>query len=234
MRKNNERADYETAHRKFRYDPETGAFYWRVGHGPVRVGDRADTHRLCGYATVALGGRRHGAHRVAWLMMTGEWPSEMIDHANRVRDDNRFSNLRQASKSQNSANSVRNNRYGLRGVWPNDGSERWHAKISHGRKVRYLGSFLTKEEAHAAYANAAAEMHGEFAAGLQSKAGTKVNPLPARKASSGLMGVYRVSGCAGKWRACIVVSGKQIHLGTFNTPQDASAVREAKISEWRR
>jgi hypothetical protein len=59
------------------------------------------------------------AHRVAWALVTGAWPAEDIDHKNGRKDDNRFDNLRLASKRLNQENlrrAQKNNPWGLLGV----------------------------------------------------------------------------------------------------------------------
>ena len=71
-----------------------------------------------GYRCVAVNQRSYLAHRVIWAMMTGEWPKEEIDHINQDRADNRWSNLRAASRTQNARNIVLpiNNTWGVTGV----------------------------------------------------------------------------------------------------------------------
>ena len=75
--------------------------------------------------------RRMLAHRVVWALATGAWPEVEIDHRNGIRDDNRLSNLREATRSQNKHNVglSRRNTSGLRGVsWFRAGG-RWRADI---------------------------------------------------------------------------------------------------------
>jgi hypothetical protein len=95
--------------------------------------------------------------------MTGEWPENEIDHRNREKDDNRWSNLRPANRSQNCANEKMNcrNLSGLKGVSVERG--RYRAKIVINGKIHRLGSHRTPEDAHAAYAVKAVELFGEFA-----------------------------------------------------------------------
>jgi hypothetical protein len=89
-----------------------------------------------------------------------------VDHINRNKSDNRFENLREASNSQNRANSKTANVHGLKGVrrlpWMKEADKCWQASITHNKKVIYLGCFHTKEEAHSAYCEAAKTLHGEF------------------------------------------------------------------------
>ena len=85
------------------------------------------------------------------------------DHINRQPWDNRRSNLRDCSISQNNINqSIRkDNTSGYKGVSPLRG--KWQASLQHGGYQRYLGVFITKEEAALAYNKAALELFGDFA-----------------------------------------------------------------------
>jgi hypothetical protein len=139
------------------YNPETGEFTWRVGQ---RAGKVAGSIKgRWGYILVKIDQRTYRTHRVAWLYVTGSWPVDQIDHINGVRNDNRFSNLREATHAQNSCNRAARQRELPRGVYRGDRPGTYKAKIN---KI-FLGSFATPEEAHAAYAKAALEHHGEFA-----------------------------------------------------------------------
>ena len=142
------------------YDPETGVFTWRVGRKKCRVGAIAGCLSN-GYIAVMLEGRYYRCHRLAWLHFYGVWPSREIDHANRVRSDNRIANLREVSSSQNKQNTPRqkNNTSGFRGVSWHKRDSRWQAKIALHGKRRFLGLFDSPEEASAAYEAAAAELH---------------------------------------------------------------------------
>ena len=70
------------------------------------------------------------AHIVCWALMTGAWPEHEIDHINGVRDDNRQTNLRQATRAQNMHNGprLRTNTSGFAGVaWDKNGGK-WIAR----------------------------------------------------------------------------------------------------------
>lgn len=122
-----------------------------------------------GYRRIKVGGRTYLAHRLAWVLHYGEWPSQRIDHINGVRHDNRIANLRLCTNSQNVAHQfkARVSASGLRGVYPERG--RWCSKIVINYQPHYLGSFSTKEAAADAYRAAAIKHFGDFAAPISIK-----------------------------------------------------------------
>jgi HNH endonuclease/AP2 domain len=146
------------------YDRETGEFRWRKRmNARVRAGHIAGTLTRDGYRVIAINGRPYRAHRLAWLYVTGKWCSLVIDHRDGDPSNNRWNNLRRATRSQNSANRrvPRNNASGLKGVSRYQG--RWRATIHKEGRRHYLGIFSTREAAHAAYEAAARKLFGEFA-----------------------------------------------------------------------
>jgi hypothetical protein len=148
------------------YDPETGVFTWLVTKSSRAVkGSVAGSINGEGYRQIQLDGAMYAAHHLAWFYVKGGWPTEQIDHRNCTRDDNRFTNLREASGNQNKRNTriSRNNTSGFKGVYFDKRSNRWRAYIHHERRQRYLGTFDTATEAHAAYYKAAVEIDPEFA-----------------------------------------------------------------------
>lgn len=145
------------------YDPATGDFVWLVSPSiGVRAGDPAGALNGIGRRVIRFKGRAYYAHRLAWLLTYGEWPVRWIDHVNGVPSDNRIVNLREANSSQNNMNKVGWNRLGIKGVWRSSKSS-FAASISLNGKSVYLGSFPTAEGAATAYAEAAKNLHGEFA-----------------------------------------------------------------------
>lgn len=104
-------------------------------------------------------------HRLAWFLHYGEWPTCQVDHINGDRHDNRISNLRLASSSENQRNRKRpkNNTSGYKGVSWIEHYQMWQATIKFDGKNKYLGRFDTPEEASDAYNKAALRHHGEFA-----------------------------------------------------------------------
>lgn len=153
----------------FRYEPETGHVIRIKPEDPRRsnrVGKPAGhINKNDGYMQMLHKGKSYLVHRVVFALMTGEWPTASVDHINRNRADNRWSNLRLCNHTESSTNiSVsRRNKTGVRGVqyWPQ--RDRWVAMIhAHGKK-HWLGSFETKEQAIVARIEGGRRIHGEFA-----------------------------------------------------------------------
>ncbi len=84
-----------------------------------------------------------------------------VDHINGNGLDNRKSNLRLATASQNSINRISKNRTGYRGVKSAKG--KYTARITCKGKVYFLGIFSSAEAAAQAYDKKAIELHGDFA-----------------------------------------------------------------------
>ena len=150
------------------YDPPTGKFTWRKRtSNRIAVGGVAGVKAANGYTYITLDNYKLLAHRVAWLYVYGEWPEGQIDHINRDRSDNRLSNLRLASMSENVCNGTlrSTNTSGFRGVSldKRKTKKKWLAQIVKDGKQHGLGYYATKEEAYDAYRRAAIELHGKFA-----------------------------------------------------------------------
>lgn len=148
-----------------RYDPETGIFYRLTKRGSKKVGDIAGRPHNMGYVTICFDGQNCLAHRLAWLYMTGEWPTGEIDHWDLCRNNNRWANLRDATRTQNARNRVKykNNTTGFKGVSYNKHAKKFNAFITVDLKRHYLGCFDSAEQAYAAYCEAAIIHHGSFA-----------------------------------------------------------------------
>lgn len=148
------------------YDPETGVFTWKVRtSNRVNVGSAAGAMLKTGYLSICIDSKFYRAHRLAWLYVRGEWPKADIDHLNGKRTDNRFCNLRDASRSKNQQNLRKargeNTHSGLLGVHRTDKvHKQWRASIKVDGKDKHLGNFSTKEAAHDAYL-LAKRMHHE-------------------------------------------------------------------------
>lgn len=157
------------------YDPDSGVFRWRVrrhGYGGyVEIGDVAGTLKPGkggGYILIVVDQQNYRAHRLAWWFMTGKPAPQRIDveHENRDRADNRWKNLRLATRSQNNANTGLRctNTTGVKGVHrvSSGYGKPWFARITvHGKRL-HLGCFDTIEEAAAARRKAEIQYQGVF------------------------------------------------------------------------
>lgn len=126
------------------------------------TGKRAGHVATNGYVYVFFDGRLHLAHRLAWLYMTGQEPPEDIDHKDRDRTNNRWSNLRLATRSQNLMN--KGSSRGFKNIYQHK-SGRFRVKVKADSVTHHGGYFATREEAAARAEALRAELHGEFAHG---------------------------------------------------------------------
>lgn len=157
-----------------RLDAERGVLSWKVRVSQrVRVGDEI-TCTLDGKRRVfRLFGRMYLASRVIFAMANGRWPKGFIDHKNVDPTDDRPCNLREATPTQNVANTfVRStNELGIKGVMRartgRNGivrrHDRFHARITVNGKMLHLGTFACVESASDAYEAAAKKYFGEYA-----------------------------------------------------------------------
>ncbi len=143
------------------YDPETGAIRRRF----ILYGQIADitTKTTKGYIKVKIRGKNYMAHRIAYFYMTGEEP-EQVDHIDHDESNNKWSNLRAATNSQNNMNKGLqvNNSSGVRGIYWDKQKERWRAAIElNGVRIN-IGSFKEKDAAAAAVSEVMEICYKEF------------------------------------------------------------------------
>ncbi len=138
------------------YDPMTGVFTWRVRRNQnVPAGCVAGSYQTSGYLQIRIDRVKQEAHCLAWLYMTGEWPQHELDHINRIKDDNRWGNLRASTRSLNLLNqtaAMSNNSVGFLGV--SRRGKRYIARLKVRGRSTFLGLFDQPETAHAAYVEA--------------------------------------------------------------------------------
>jgi len=138
------------------YDPDTGKFKWRAsetmcGTRNSRWAGRpalTGKHRQ-GYLQGRIDGKHVFAHRVAWALHYGMWPSSHIDHIDHDPSNNRIENLREVSSAENARNmsKMKNNSSGITGVYWCKAFGKWNAKIRINRKLINLGRFSEFEDA---------------------------------------------------------------------------------------
>lgn len=146
------------------YDPETGIFIRKKSMRSDRIGKSAGCMQPTGYVIISVLCKPYLAHRLAWLYVNGTWPSGDIDHINRDKSDNRISNLRDVSRSENMGNATATkvSKTGMRGVHFAKHAGRYRAQIRDRGVMRSLGYFDTAADARAAYEAAAEGIYGVF------------------------------------------------------------------------
>ena len=147
------------------YNQETGVFRWRYDMRRVPMDGIAGRKSTDGYVRIGINGEQVLAHRLAWFYVNGKWPKGDVDHINRIRNDNRIFNLRDATRSQNIHYSRPkwSNKSGFKGVHWAKTQGKWIAQIKINQRGIHLGQFGSAEAASEAYQNAAKRYFKEFA-----------------------------------------------------------------------
>lgn len=128
----------------FNYDKETGIFTFASDRGSKKKGDIAGAINPAGYRLLRIDYILWMAHQCAWLYHYGEWPTQMIDHINRERADNRIENLRLVDYSESGYNRAVS-RSKTKGVYYNKKNSNFMVQFTIDGKLRYFGSFSTYE-----------------------------------------------------------------------------------------
>jgi hypothetical protein len=239
----------------FDHDGETGILYhkknrpldhfsslgfskaWHARHAGKRAGGLNTGN---GYWYVWLAGWGSALqHRVIWKMLTGRDPHEELDHRDRDRSNNRLDNLRESDRSGNCHNMSEqtHNTSGHKNVWWDKRRECWEIAIMSHRKALTFSGFPTLEEAATAAEEIRLALHGEFAQDAHVLCPDKDN-LPdlakvlekyrSRLKSTNKSGVSGVNWCKRKekWWARCSHNGKRLHVGYFDTLEEAAKVLE--------
>lgn len=147
------------------YNPEIGIFTWIAPRPKIKIGDRAGGLDELGYMRIKIDGKKYRAHRLAFLYMIGKWPNEEVDHIDLNRSNNKWDNLREATRSQNFGNRHKylNNKSKNKGVCWDKNANKWLAQIQINKKKIKLGRFSNIKDAKSAYEQAAAKYFKKFA-----------------------------------------------------------------------
>ena len=143
------------------YDPNTGIFTWikpRKGIKKNKVAGRLDRN---GYITICFDGNHYLAHRLAWWWVFGKWPTNLLDHKDQDKSNNKIENLRECDYSTNGANLKSKRKY--KGVFYDKRDNLIFSQIRFNNKSIRIGTFKTEEEAARAYDKKALELFGEYA-----------------------------------------------------------------------
>ena len=149
--------DLEKLNEYIQYDPLTGIIIWKKDKGNRKAGSVVGgKFGKEGYLRMKIFGKNYLSHRMAWLLSYGSIPNDEIDHINQNTSDNRLSNLRLVSGSENKKNKKRykNNSSGIVGVRWYSKTSRWVASISIDGNQIHLGYFAEFSDAVNARKNA--------------------------------------------------------------------------------
>jgi stalled ribosome alternative rescue factor ArfA len=146
------------------YNPVNGKFTWLENKRKNVIGKIAGCINSQGYRIIMLYGQNYRAHRLAWLYTYGCTPNLDIDHVNGVKDDNRISNLREATQSENNQNKSSYGASGVKGVYWRESRKKWQVmfKKQNEKVFRSLGYFDNIEEAKLIANKWRLENHGNF------------------------------------------------------------------------
>lgn len=155
----------------FIYDRNTGQLINRITRAPNCIaGSPAGSITSDGYLQVGLLYKNYRVHRLCFCMLHGYYPAH-VEHINRVKTDNRPSNLRAANYSENNCNRCvqSNNRSsGLKGISKLDvsGYTYWDARITFKGKTirrRFPYSWEGLQKAYNFVKFTRSKLHKEFA-----------------------------------------------------------------------
>jgi len=144
------------------YNPKTGVFTWRKRNrewfkndGGFKMwnkrfpGETTGCAEKSGYLQIGLFGKLYYAHRLAFLYMTGEFPTGETDHINGLKGENIWDNLRDVTRKENGQNKAihKNNTSGITGVHWSKSVGKWYAKIKVSGQEIGLGYFIDIDDA---------------------------------------------------------------------------------------
>lgn len=143
--------DFHALREAFDYNHETGVITAKATGKPFGwVNNR-------GYLIGNALGIIVSAHRLAFAIVESRWPIG-VDHVNRVKTDNRWANLREATSAANQMN-----------VTPSKGGVRTERSGRYTARIRgqHIGTFDTRKEAEEAYESAKEDAIAQAFAGMK-------------------------------------------------------------------
>ena len=126
------------------YDPDTGLFKWLFPTGMKKRGWFQGWQNSGGYHYIKVNDKTLLAHRLAWYLMKGKMPDNMIDHIDRNKSNNKLDNLRVVTPKENALNCARVDNAKCVEQQPNG---RWRSYYQYKGKKKHLGVFDTENEA---------------------------------------------------------------------------------------
>jgi hypothetical protein len=152
-------------------DMDNGKFYWLTAskyHSDLtgnEAGCPSKHHSGKLYWHIKINGRRYKRGHLMHLVVTGRFPAPCLDHINGDSLDDRPSNIREATITQNAWNHKKRSKKTKlpMGVRRSNGCDRFQARITVNKNKISLGCFGTPEEARDMYINSRKKFYGEFA-----------------------------------------------------------------------
>jgi hypothetical protein len=131
------------------FDKAWKAGRWNRRHAGAQAGTTAATNNGKKYCYITIAQKTYMAHRIIWMLETGSFPSEDIDHIDGDGSNNALSNLRAVSPQDNHKNYPlrKDSTSGITGVSWDKKNKKWVARIFVGGKKLHLGRFSVKADA---------------------------------------------------------------------------------------
>ena len=144
----------------FNYSPDTGVLSYATGI--KKLGKPAGcVNKVSGYQMIHVDGLYYTAQRLIWVLVTGEDPGDMvIDHIDRDKTNNVWTNLRKVTHSQNNCNkAVRTSKQRYPHVRKQPGCSTYFFRYTQdGERITVCG-FKTPEEAYESFLSHRTEYH---------------------------------------------------------------------------
>jgi len=158
---NNTELTKELVRELFSY--KDGILYHNISGRRKRVGAIAG-NMDDGRVRVFINGKQYYRSRIVFLYHSGFIP-KYLDHIDGDTLNDRMSNLRQCTISQNGMNrgSGKNSSSQYKGVHWDKSRDKWCSQILVNGNKKHLGRFAKEKDAAMAYDKAANELHGIFA-----------------------------------------------------------------------
>ncbi len=147
-----------------RYDDVTGYLYWKKQiSNRIKIGDVAGSVRHDGYVTVSIFGKEYLAHRIAYYLMTCQFPEDELDHIDGNPNNNKWDNIRDSTRSGNNQNTRGYGKLGVRNVYYRPDRNTYQVKLMVDGKRITIGSYSDLELAELVAAEARELHHKQFA-----------------------------------------------------------------------
>jgi hypothetical protein len=142
---------YARLHELLNYDPITGKWTWKKYKGPKapRGSIAGSISKTYGYRYIRIDQIGYRSNRLAFLYMLGYFPEHEAEHRNRIKHDDTWSNLREATHQCNLRNTgnPKNNTSGIKGITWDKTNQTWQARVMVNKRNRHLGRYKSFDNA---------------------------------------------------------------------------------------